>query len=262
MMCQTLGIARSSYYQSQHKTESKRSRENKKLTKKIIQIHQDSEGRYGAPRIHQILLEQGLQVSIKRMQRLMRKEDIRSIILKKYKPHSSKSTVEERTNLLEQDFSTTTINEKWVADITYIHTQKDVWCYLASVMDLYSKKIIGYLFSRNMTTNLVVKERYGSEYNDYDLVCPTFNGNPCNFRNLTQLWKKLIKKSEVPDIWFHDLRHTHATLMLKQGIHPKIVSKRLGHKRVGITLDTYSHVVPGLQEKAVEDFANNLFQKH
>lgn len=124
MMCQTLGIARSSYYQSQHKTESKRSRENKKLTKKIIQIHQDSEGRYGAPRIHQILLEQGLQVSIKRVQRLMRKEDIRSIILKKYKPHSSKSTVEERTNLLEQDFSTTTINEKWVADITYIHTQK------------------------------------------------------------------------------------------------------------------------------------------
>ncbi len=73
--------------------------------------------------------------------------------------------------------------------------------------------------------------------------------------------EKLIKKSEVPDIRFHDLRHTHATLMLKQGIHPKIVSERLGQS-VGITLDTYSHVVPGLQEKAVEDFANNLFQKH
>ncbi len=50
--------------------------------------------------------------------------------------------------------------------------------------------------------------------------------------------------------------------MLNQGIHPKIVSKRLGHKRVDITLDTYSHVVPGLKEKAVKDFANNLFQKH
>ena len=105
----------------------------------------------------------------------------------------------------------------------------------------------------------VEKERHGSEYNDYDLVCPTINGNPCNFRSLTQLWKKLIKKSEVPDIRFHDLRHTHATLMLKQGIHPKIVSERLGHKRVGITLDTYSHVVPGLQETAVDQFANELF---
>ncbi|PEY28146.1 IS3 family transposase [Bacillus cereus] len=164
MMCQTLGIARSSYYQSQHKTESKRSRENKKLTKKIKQIHQDSKERYGAPKIHQTLLEQGVQVSIKRVQRLMKKENVRSIILKKYKPHSSKSTVEERTNLLEQDFSTTTINEKWVADITYIHTQKDGWCYLASVMDLYSKKIVGYSFSRNMTTTLVVKALENAYY--------------------------------------------------------------------------------------------------
>lgn len=90
------------------------------------------------------------------------------------------------------------------------------------------------------------KEQYDESYNDYDLVC--------RFRSLTQLWKKLIKKSEVPDIRFHDLR-----IMLKQGIHPKIVSERLGHKKVGITLDTYSRVVPGLQEKAVEDFANTDF---
>ncbi|WP_087957865.1 IS3 family transposase [Bacillus bingmayongensis] len=164
MMCQTLGIARSSYYQSQYKTESKRSRENKEFTQKIIQIHQDSGERYGAPKIHKTLLEQGLQLSIKRVQRIMKRENIRSHILKKYKPHSSKSAVEERTNLLEQDFSTTTINEKWVADITYIHTKKDGWCYLASVMDLYSKKIIGYSFSRNMTTNLVVKALENAYY--------------------------------------------------------------------------------------------------
>ncbi|MEK4096485.1 integrase [Bacillus sp. RC55] len=92
------------------------------------------------------------------------------------------------------------------------------------------------------------KEQYDESYNDYDLVC--------RFRSLTQLWKKLIKKSEVPDIRFHDLR-----IMLKQGIHPKIVSERLGHKKVGITLDTYSHVVPGLQETAVDQFANELFGK-
>ncbi|WP_258237056.1 site-specific integrase [Bacillus sp. NP247] len=95
------------------------------------------------------------------------------------------------------------------------------------------------------------KERYDKRYNDYDLVC--------RFRSLTQLLKKLIKKSGVPDIRFHDLRHTHATLMLQQGIHPKIVSERSGHKRVGITLDTYLHVVPGLQETAVDQFANELF---
>lgn len=78
---------------------------------------------------------------------------------------------------------------------------------------------------------------------------------------MTQLWKKIIKKSEVPYIRFHDLRHNHSTIMLKQGIHPKFVSERLGHKIVGITLDTYSHVVPGLQETAVDQFANELFGK-
>jgi len=63
----------------------------------------------------------------------------------------------ERTNHLEQDFTTTTINEKWVADITYIHTLRDGWCYLASVLDLHSKKIVGYSFSRSMTTDLVLQ---------------------------------------------------------------------------------------------------------
>ena len=52
----------------------------------------------------------------------------------------------------------------------------------------------------------------------------------------------------------HDLRHTHATLMLKAGVHPKVVSERLGHSNIGITLDIYSHVLPGMQEAAVEKF--------
>lgn len=61
----------------------------------------------------------------------------------------------ERENLLKQDFSTTSPKQKWAGDITYIHTAKDGWCYLASVMDLYTKKIIGYSFARSMTTELV-----------------------------------------------------------------------------------------------------------
>src|SRR5699024_11167313 len=70
---------------------------------------------------------------------------------------SSASQIEERNNLLEQDFETTTINEKWVADITYIHTLKNGWCYLASVLDLHTKKIVGYSFSKSMTTELVLQ---------------------------------------------------------------------------------------------------------
>ena len=64
----------------------------------------------------------------------------------------------------------------------------------------------------------------------------------------------MIKKAGMVNIRMHDLRHTHATLMLAAGIHPKIVSERLGNASISITLETYSHVIPGLQESAAEKF--------
>ncbi len=69
---------------------------------------------------------------------------------------------------------------------------------------------------------------------------------------------KSLRKAGLPHIRFHDLRRTHATLLLKAGIHPKIVSERLGHANIGITLDTYSHVLPGLQKAAAERFDEML----
>src|SRR5699024_7875611 len=75
----------------------------------------------------------------------------------KFNPTPSSEKVEERENIIKRDFSTTMINQKWVGDITYIHTLRDGWCYLASVLDLHSRKVIGYSFSRSMTTELVEK---------------------------------------------------------------------------------------------------------
>lgn len=87
----------------------------------------------------------GITISLKRTQRLMKKLDIKSVIIKKFRPSPSKRNIVEQENVLKRDFEATTINKKWVTDITYIHTIKDGWCYLASVMDLYSKKIICYV---------------------------------------------------------------------------------------------------------------------
>ncbi len=75
---------------------------------------------------------------------------------------------------------------------------------------------------------------------------------------VSHTFAKVLNKAGLPRIRFHDLRHTHATLMLKAGVHAKIVSERLGHANLGITLDTYSHVLPGLQERAVERFDEML----
>jgi len=121
-MCNVLDVQRSTYYQSLNKTISNRERENNELTEEIIKIHEKSKKRYGAPKIHHELKKLGYIVDIKRVQRLMKKAGIRLIIVKKFSPTSSKEVIVERENLLKQDFSTQHINEKWVSDITYIHT--------------------------------------------------------------------------------------------------------------------------------------------
>ena len=64
-------------------------------------------------------------------------------------------------------------------------------------------------------------------------------------------FKKLLKKAELPDIRFHDLRHSAATLLLGLGVHPKVVQELLGHTQISMTMDIYSHVLPGLQQDAV-----------
>ena len=152
-MCKVLGIPRSSYYKAHSTSQSKRAAENKNYENEILCIYEESYKRYGAPKIHKVLQNKGFGISIKRVQRLMKKLGIRSIVSKKFKPFSSNSKVYQRKNLINRDFSTSNINQKWVGDITYIHTIKHGWCYLASVMDLYSRKIIGYSLSKSYIYN-------------------------------------------------------------------------------------------------------------
>lgn len=111
-MCEVLKVSRSSFYKYLNKTESKRSVENKMYEEEILKIYKDSKGRYGAPKIHKVLREErGHAISLKRVQRIMKKLNIKSIIIKKFRPHSSKSKIEAKENVLKRDFSTTTINE-------------------------------------------------------------------------------------------------------------------------------------------------------
>ena len=164
-MCTVLGVARSTYYKSHNKTKSLRENENEAIDAAIKRIYEDNKGLYGAPRIHHILITEGFNISLKRVQRRMSKLGLCAITNKKFRPHSNKKIAEGLENVLKRDFTTTSINEKWVGDITYIHTVKDGWCYLASVLDLHSKKIIGYAFGKRMTDDLVVKSLKNAYYN-------------------------------------------------------------------------------------------------
>ena len=90
----------------------------------------------------------------------------------------------------------------------------------------------------------------GNLWRDNDLVFCTYIGKPLDFRNLaTASFKPLLEKAGLPDIRFHDLRHTCATLLLSRGHHPKLVQELLGHASVAITLDRYSHVLPGMGDQ-------------
>jgi integrase len=84
-----------------------------------------------------------------------------------------------------------------------------------------------------------------------DLVCPTHDGSPWHPASFSDAWNGLVRRhSQVPRLRFHDLRHTHATLLLRANVPAKVVSERLGHSSVGVTLDVYSHVLPDMQEDA------------
>lgn len=92
----------------------------------------------------------------------------------------------------------------------------------------------------------------GPLWDDHGLVICTALGRPVLQHNLRTLFMRLVRIAGVPRIRLHDLRHTHATILLKRGVHPKVVQERLGHSDITVTLNTYSHVVPGLQAAAAK----------
>ena len=100
-----------------------------------MKIYNESNKVYGAPKIQKELEGKGHKVSVKRVQRKMKELGIRSIVTKKFRPTRSSQKVDEKPNLLNQDFSVDKPNKKWVGDITYIHIVKHGWCYLAAVLD-------------------------------------------------------------------------------------------------------------------------------
>ena len=90
----------------------------------------------------------------------------------------------------------------------------------------------------------------GPVYEDHGLVFARDDGSPWPPDAFSTAFASLIRRSGLPRLRFHDLRHSHASQLLRQGVHPKVVSERLGHSSINTTLDTYSHVVPGMQRDA------------
>jgi integrase len=108
------------------------------------------------------------------------------------------------------------------------------------------------VLQRHKIGQLEERLQLGLGKDDRGLVFAEITGEPLIPDNFTRKFARLVKRAKVRPITFHGLRHTHITNLLREGVHPKIASERAGHASVAITLDVYSHAVPGLQEDAAQ----------
>jgi len=107
----------------------------------------------------------------------------------------------------------------------------------------------------------LAEQAESESWDDTGLVFTDKDGQALHPWLVSRCFRAAVKEAMLPDIRLHDLRHTHATLALQAGIHPKVISERLGHATVSITLDTYSHAIPAMQEDAAALIAHLVFAK-
>lgn len=155
VLCRVLQVSRSGYYAWRRRGLSQRAQANARLLVAIKQAHKDSRETYGSPRVHQVLLRQGQRCGRHRVARLMRLAELRGVPRRKFVRTTQRAAEEARVpDRLQRDFSASAPNQKWVSDITYIATQEG-WLYLATVLDLYSRRIVGWAMAAHMRAELV-----------------------------------------------------------------------------------------------------------
>jgi putative transposase len=155
IMCGALGVSPAGYYAWRSRPESRRSAANRELVDDIRLVHRNNHGRYGSPRIHIELQTQGRGASRGRIERLMRHHGIRAIMARprRVRTTDSRHDLPIAPNLLQRNFTAAAPNRIWLADITYIETDQG-WLYLAAVMDLYSRRIVGWAMQDHLRTEL------------------------------------------------------------------------------------------------------------
>jgi putative transposase len=154
MMCRILDVSRSGYYDWVYRPESARVQRHRSLTEQIRYFHKASRENYGAPRIRKDLVEIGETVSENTVAMLMRRAQIVPKAVRKYRVTTDSRKTTPAPNLLDQQFTATRPDERWVSDVTFIPTREG-WLYLAVILDLFSRAVVGWAMHSRMKTDLV-----------------------------------------------------------------------------------------------------------
>jgi putative transposase len=156
VLCQCLGVSRSGYYAWAKRPESERSKSDRALSVEVAAVHQKSRGRYGSPRVHAELRARGVHVARKHVARLMRQQGLRARPRRRFvRTTDSAHAHPVAQNLLERQFSPDKPNCTWVTDITYVGTRQG-WLYLAVVLDLFSRRVVGWAMGEHIDRHLVL----------------------------------------------------------------------------------------------------------
>lgn len=228
-LCSAMNVSRRGYYDWLNRPDSARAIANRELLVEIKRLFYQSREVYGAPRIYHALLKQGVECGLNRVARLMRENKLVPKTVKKFRATTdSRNSRNPTENLLDRQFTAGKLNEKRVADVTYIPTREG-WLYLASVLDLYSRKIVGWSMSNRLTSQLVQKalqnavdarqpalgllvhsdrgkEYYAAEYQQlltkYGLICRSRRGE-CHDNAVMESFFHSMK---VENIYGHDFK--------------------------------------------------------
>jgi len=207
VMCDVFGVSRSGYYDWFDRAVSRRDQDNQCLDVEIKAVYKEHKQRYGAPRIAKALQSQGRACSHTRVARRMKSMNIRGLAKKKFKVTTDSNHKKPvYSNVLNRDFSTTALNQKWVGDITYIATEEG-WLYLAIIIDLHSRAVIGWsmsprmqgklvcdalkmaLLKRNFPSSVTVHSDRGSQYCSHD------------YKNIIKQYKLIGSMSRRGNCW-------------------------------------------------------------
>ena len=219
MMCRAMGVSRSGYYDWVSRPVSQRAQRHQALTEKIRYFHQVSRETYGSPRIRKDLLESGERVGENTVALLMQRADIVPKTVRKFRVTTDSRKTVPAPNRLEQQFTTAQPDQRWVSDITFIPTREG-WLYLAVIIDLYSRAVIGWAMHKRMKTELVTNalkmalmrrkvrsplllhSDQGSQYAaaDYRAMLAA-NGIECSMSRKGNCWDNAVAES-----FFHTLK--------------------------------------------------------
>ncbi len=237
-MCQTFEVSRSGYYAWKRRPVSQTRQRAESLTSEIEEIHLKNKQVYGSPRVHQELVDRGHECCVNTVAKLMRNAGIRAKTKKKFKVTTdSRHDRPVAENLLGQQFDTATKpNEIWLSDITYVWTESG-WMYLAVVLDLFTRKVVGWSLDNSMTSQLVVdamQQAIDRQRPEGNVICHSDRGSQYASEQYQQLLKRngfVCSMSRKGNCWDNAPMESFFATLKKELIHHEKYASQVSARR-------------------------------